>query len=137
MTIGLILGIVSQYTDLFRCRPFQALCPVTQDAYDSLLGFAIGGGFFWSIGWIYFLFTKKEGLGFGDVKLMAMTGAILGIQSIIPTVILGSLSGAIIGIMVMVATGGGRHTEIPFGPWLALGTVIYIFFDPAFFHLVQ
>jgi leader peptidase (prepilin peptidase)/N-methyltransferase len=135
MIIGLVLGMVSQYSTLFRCRPFQHLCPVTQGAIDSLAGFVAGGGFFWLIGWAYFAATKKDGLGFGDVKLMAMTGAILGIHSIAPTVILGSLSGAIVGVVMMVVTGGGRNTEIPFGPWLSLGAILYIFFNPAFFRL--
>lgn len=135
MFIGLTLGIISQYTTVFRCRPFQQLCPVTQGAVDSLLGFLAGGGFFWIIGWAYFLVTKKDGLGFGDVKLMAMTGAILGVHSIAPTVILGSLAGAVVGVVMMIVTGGGRHTEIPFGPWLSLGAVLYIFFNPAFFRL--
>ena len=135
MTLGLVLGIVSQYSELFRCRPFQHLCPVTQGAVDSLLGFIVGGGFFWLVGWGYFVATKKDGLGFGDVKLMAMTGAILGIHSIAPTVILGSLSGAVVGLAMMVITGGGRNTEIPFGPWLSLGAILYIFFNPAFFRL--
>ena len=135
MTLGLLLGIVSQYSDLFRCRPFQSLCPITQGAIDSLSGFVVGGGFFWLVGWGYFLATKKDGLGFGDVKLMAMTGAILGIHSVAPTIILGSLSGAVVGMIIMTLTGGGRDTEIPFGPWLSLGALLYVFFDPSFFRL--
>lgn len=135
MIIGLVLGIISQYSNYFHCRPFQHLCPITQGAIDSLLGFLVGGGFFWLIGWAYFLITKKDGLGFGDVKLMAMTGAILGIHSIAPTVILGSMTGAIVGVAIMITTGGGRNTEIPFGPWLSLGAILYIFFNPTFFRL--
>jgi leader peptidase (prepilin peptidase)/N-methyltransferase len=135
MIIGLIIGMVSQYSNIFRCRPFQHLCPVSQGAVDSLIGFIAGGGFFWLIGWGYFVATKKDGLGFGDVKLMAMTGAILGMHSVAPTVILGSLTGAVVGVAVMIATGGGRNTEIPFGPWLSIGAILYIFFDPTFFRL--
>ncbi len=136
MIIGLLLGIVSQYTPYFRCLPFQALCPVTQNATDSLLGFIAGGGFFWLIGWLYYLCTKRDGLGFGDVKLMAMMGAVLGIRSVFPTIILGSLSGAIVGVILMMIAGTGRQTEIPFGPWLSLGAIIFIFFDPSLFQLM-
>jgi leader peptidase (prepilin peptidase)/N-methyltransferase len=136
MILGLILGVVSQHTDIFSCSPFQSLCPISRGAADSLLGFIVGGGFFWGIGWLYFVVTGKDGLGFGDVKLMGMLGAILGVSSVAPTIILGSLVGSVVGIGAMIATGGGRHTEIPFGPWLAIGAVIYIFFDPGLFRLV-
>ena len=135
ITLGLILGIVSQYTDLFRCHPFQHLCPITQGAADTLYGFAAGGNFFWMLGGLYLLVTKIDGLGFGDVKLLAMTGAILGIHSVIPTIMLGSISGSVIGIVVMLVTGQGRRTAIPFGPFLSLGAILYIYFDPAFFRL--
>ncbi len=84
ITLGLFLGIASQYSGHFSW-------PLTQSAFDSLVGMYAGGGFFYLIGWVYFYFTKQVGLGGGDVKLMGMTGAILGWQSVAPTIFLGSL----------------------------------------------
>lgn len=128
MIIGLILGIISQYTDLLKP-------PLTTGAVDSLLGFFIGGGSFYLIGWLYYLISKRIGLGGGDIKLMAMIGAILGLNAIWPTVFFGSLFGAIIGVAAMAFKGGGRHTEIPFGPWLALGCLIHLFTEINLFQV--
>ena len=127
MTIGLVLGMISEYTNAFSE-------PVTQGALDSLVGFFIGGGFFYAIGMTYYLITKKVGLGGGDIKLMGMTGAILGWKSIPTTIFAGSFVGAIVGIAFMLMKKTGRQTEIPFGPWLALGALIYIFSDIRFFQ---
>ncbi len=127
MTLGLLLGIASQYTHAFQSPP------ITRDALDSLLGFIVGGGFFHVIGAVYYLFTKRVGLGGGDIKLMAMTGAILGWESVPTTIFMGSLIGSVVGIGMMVVRGGGRHIEIPFGPWLSLGAIIYIFSDIRWF----
>lgn len=127
MIIGLLLGIFSQYTGLLNW-------PLTQDAFDSLLGFLLGGGFFYVISLFYYLCTKRIGLGGGDIKLLAMCGAVLGVSSVPPTIFAGSLAGASIGILLMVIKGSGRHTEIPFGPWLSLGALLYIFTDLSIFR---
>lgn len=122
ITLGLILGIVSQYSGIF-------FPPLTQSALDSLLGMLAGGGFFYLIRLFYFIATKRDGLGGGDIKLMAMTGAILGIRSVATTIFLGSLLGSIVGISLMIIGRGGRHSEIPFGPYLSIGAILYIFLD--------
>ncbi|MCB0321325.1 MAG: prepilin peptidase [Bdellovibrionales bacterium] len=128
MTLGLLLGILSQYTGYFTE-------PVTQSAWDSLTGFLCGGGFFYVVGLLYYAFTKRVGLGGGDIKLLAYTGAALGVDSVIPTIFAGSLVGAVVGVVTVLIKGGGRHTEIPFGPWLSLGAIIYMFFDLPFLRL--
>ena len=128
MTIGLLLGIVSQY------RPGLFLPIMTQGAADSLIGFLVGGGFFYIIGEFYYRVTKREGLGGGDIKLMAMTGAILGWRSVPPTIFVGSTFGAVAGIAWMIIKRGNRQMEIPFGPWLAIGTLLYLFCDLPFFR---
>ena len=127
ITLGLILGIVSQYTNLLAE-------PVTQSALDSLIGMLVGGGFFYVIGVFYYWISKRVGLGGGDIKLMGMVGAILGWRAIAPTIFAGSIFGSIVGIAAMLFTGQGRQTEIPFGPWLALGTILYLFADLPFFR---
>ena len=128
MTIGLIMGMVAEYQG-----PFQF--PLTQSAIDSLFGMIAGGGFFWSIGAIYYVCTKRVGLGGGDIKLMGMTGAILGLQSVAPTIFIGSLLGSVVGIALMVIGKGGRQTEIPFGPWLSIGAIVYIFGNLKLFQI--
>lgn len=127
MIFGLLLGIFSQYTGLL-------LWPLTQSALDSLVGFLLGGGFFYCISLGYYLIAKRVGLGGGDIKLLAMTGAILGVSSVPPTIFAGSLLGAVVGITMMLLKGGGRHTEIPFGPWLSLGALLYMFGDLSIFR---
>lgn len=130
MTIGLLLGICAQYTNWLQA-------PLTQGALDSLLGFLIGGGFFYAVGAGYYLLTKRVGLGGGDIKLLGMTGAILGVNSVIPTILAGSLIGVVVGVLSIVLKGGGRHSEIPFGPWLSLGTILYIFGGAQLFPFLQ
>ncbi len=129
MVIGLCLGIFSQFTGLLQS-------PLTQSALDSLLGFLIGAGLFYSIAYGYYFFTKRHGMGMGDVKLMGVIGAVLGWQSIYPTVIVGSCAGGVFGLLIMLLAGGNGKSEIPYGPWLSLGAIIYIFFDIPFFRLV-
>ena len=129
VVIGLGLGVLAETTEFLRCSPFADICPVTQGLSDTVIGLLVGYGFFWIIGVAYYAATKNVGLGGGDVKLLAMTGAILGWRSVPPTIFIGSLVGSVIGIAAMIITGKGRKTEIPFGPSLAIAVVIYMFFD--------
>lgn len=119
MILGLLLGIEQQYLHFFTW-------PINNGAMDALLGFLVGGGFFYVIGLGYYLVTKRVGLGGGDIKLMAMTGAILGWESVPTTIFVGSLVGSVVGVGWMLIKGGGRHLEIPFGPWLSLGCIAYL-----------
>jgi leader peptidase (prepilin peptidase)/N-methyltransferase len=128
MTLGLLIGIMSQYTGVFAW-------PITTSAFDSLIGFLLGGGFFYIIGLFYYALTKRVGLGGGDIKLMAMVGALLGYEAIVPSIFAGSLFGAVVGILTVAFKGGGRHTEIPFGPWLSLGTLVYMYVNVSFFRI--
>lgn len=127
MIIGLCVSIIQQYLHIFAW-------PITPDALESLIGFIVGGGFFYVIALMYYLRTGNIGLGGGDIKLMGMTGALLGWRSVGPTIMVGSILGAVIGIIVMIIQRTGRKTEIPFGPWLSLGAILYIFLDLPFFR---
>ncbi len=93
---------------------------------ESLIGIAIGGGFLWLIATLYFLATKKEGMGGGDVKLLAWIGAILGWKAIPFVIMLSSITGSVVGIAIALRSQGGLKTAIPFGPYLALGALFYI-----------
>jgi len=94
---------------------------------SSVVGILLGGGVFMAIAYLYERVTQREGLGGGDVKLLGMIGAWLGVQSILPVIIISSAVGSIIGIALMMFQRRGFKTAIPFGPFLALAATIYLF----------
>lgn len=95
---------------------------------DSLIGILLGGGSLFLVATLYQWFFKREGMGGGDVKLLAMIGAFLGWKAVILTILLSSLIGSISGIIIMVLKGKDFKYAIPFGPFLSLGAVIALFF---------
>ena len=95
---------------------------------DSLAGIITGGGILLIVAVVFEVLRKKEGMGGGDVKLLAMIGAWLGWKAIPFVIIASSLTGSIAGIAAMALSGKGLQTKIPFGPFLALGAILYIFF---------
>jgi len=95
---------------------------------DSLIGVLLGGGSLFLVATLYQWFFKREGMGGGDVKLLAMIGAFLGWKAVILTILLSSLIGSISGIIIMVLKGKDFKYAIPFGPFLSLGAVIALFF---------
>jgi leader peptidase (prepilin peptidase)/N-methyltransferase len=94
---------------------------------DSLLGIALGGGILYGVAWGYYLITKTEGMGMGDVKLLAMIGAFLGSKAVVVTVFVSAFVGSVVGVAIMLFTGKGRKYAIPYGPFLALGAIISLF----------
>ena len=95
---------------------------------NSVLGILIGGGTLLAVGWLYMLATKKEGMGGGDIKLLAMMGALIGWKGIFFTVFVSSAVGSVVGIIVMMRMKKGMKLAIPFGPFLSIGAISYIFF---------
>jgi leader peptidase (prepilin peptidase)/N-methyltransferase len=95
---------------------------------NSLIGVLLGGGSLFIVGTLYRWFFKREGMGGGDVKLLAMIGAFLGWKAILLTILLSSLIGSIAGILIMVLKGKDFKYAIPFGPFLSLGAVISLFY---------
>jgi leader peptidase (prepilin peptidase) / N-methyltransferase len=81
--------------------------------------------------WIYEKITGVEGMGGGDIKLLAMIGAFLGWPAIPLTLFFASLVGSIVGIACMLATGAGRRLALPFAPFLCSGALVYLFFGDA------
>lgn len=92
--------------------------------WDSVIGFLLGGGSLFVVATGYQWLFKREGMGGGDVKLLAMIGAFLGWKAVILTILLSSLLGSVIGIGVMLVKGKDLKYAIPFGPFLAAGAVI-------------
>ena len=95
---------------------------------ESLVGILVGGGSLLSVAWVYSLITHKEGMGGGDIKLLAMIGAFVGWQGVLLTVFLSSAIGTLCGLLVMIRSGKNMKLAIPFGPFLAMGAMIHIFF---------
>ena len=93
----------------------------------ALLGAIFGYLALWSVYWLFKLITGKEGMGYGDFKLLAALGAWLGWQLLPLIIILSSLVGAVVGITLIVAVKHGRDIPIPFGPYLAGGGLIALF----------
>ena len=90
---------------------------------DAIAGLVIGGGSLLLIGTVYMKWKGIEGIGGGDVKLLAMVGAFLGAKCTLITLILSSLGGSVVGAIVMGVTGKGSKTAVQFGPFLALGAI--------------
>ena len=94
---------------------------------SAVLGAVIGYLALWSVYWLFKLTTGKEGMGYGDFKLLAALGAWLGWQMLPLIILLSSLVGAIVGITLIVALKHGRNIPVPFGPYLAGGGLIALF----------
>jgi leader peptidase (prepilin peptidase)/N-methyltransferase len=88
----------------------------------------VGGGFLLALAWIYEAMTGVEGMGGGDIKLLAMIGAFLGWTSIPFTLFFASLVGSVVGLGFMITKGVGRRFALPFAPFLCLGALLYLLF---------
>lgn len=95
---------------------------------NSILGILLGGGSLLLVAYAYQWLTGKEGMGGGDIKLLAMMGAFLGWKSIPFIILASSLVGSVVGISMMLLQKKDSKLAIPFGPYLAFGAVLYIFY---------
>jgi leader peptidase (prepilin peptidase)/N-methyltransferase len=118
---GLLFSVVARYlvNDPFELIP---------SPLSALIGVLVGGGFLLTLAWAYEAFTGVEGMGGGDIKLLAMIGAFLGWTSIPFTLFFASLTGSVIGLGFMIGKGVGRRFALPFAPFLCLGALVYLFF---------
>ena len=103
---------------------------------DALYGVLAGGGVLFVIAYGYQLVTKREGMGGGDIKLLAMIGSFSGLKGVLFSLIGGSVVGTLVGIPLMLIKGKGEGTRyaIPFGPFLSLCAVLYLFLGPGVIH---
>jgi leader peptidase (prepilin peptidase)/N-methyltransferase len=109
--LGLLLNINGTFTSLS----------------NAVIGVVAGYLVLWSVYWLFKLVTGKEGMGYGDFKLLAAIGAWLGWTMLPLTILLSSLVGAVVGIALIVIAKQGRNIPIPFGPYLAGGGLIALF----------
>ncbi len=119
---GLAAGL---FFAIFR-PAFKVLYPKF-NILDSLFGVLLGGGVLFLIAIGYKFIAKREGMGGGDIKLLAMIGSFAGIKGVIFSLMAGSIFGTIVGIPVMLAQGSDTKYAIPFGPFLSLGALLYVF----------
>jgi leader peptidase (prepilin peptidase)/N-methyltransferase len=115
---GLVLGLALAW-------PREAITVV-----DALAGVALGGGLLFAVSELYFRVKKVEGMGFGDVKMMAMVGAFLGWRGVLLTLFLGSFTGSIVGLAVIGLSGGDMKTKLPFGTFLGMGAIATVYAGP-------
>ena len=101
---------------------------------DSLMGILVGGGILWFLAWISPYVFGKEGMGGGDIKLMAMVGAFLGWQPVLLAIMIGSLLGSLVGGGLIVTGVRRREQYIPFGPFLAIGSLLALLFHQPLFE---
>ena len=121
---GIILGFI-----------FALFSPsILNSLLNSFLGVLVGGLVIWLPGFIYKLVTKREGMGFGDVELFGMIGAFLGYKPILLILFLSSFIGTIVGIPVIMIKKN-RYFPIPFGPFISLATMVYIFYGDGIIQL--
>jgi len=121
IVIGLVFSVIGHYF-------IPDSLDVVPTPLGSLVGVLAGGGFLLAVAWIYEKFTGVEGMGGGDIKLLAMIGAFLGGPSIPLTLFFSSLGGSIIGLSIMLVKGVDRRYALPFAPFLCLGALVYLFF---------
>jgi leader peptidase (prepilin peptidase)/N-methyltransferase len=91
---------------------------------SSLGGLLLGGGLLWAVGEVYVRWRHEEGLGMGDVKMLAMVGAFLGWPQVLVTLMVGSLVGSLVGLGVIATGRGTMKSALPYGTFLALGAMV-------------
>lgn len=120
--VGIALSAINEQTRLFDL-------PVSPNLWVCAVGITCGAGFLWAISLFYLHVRNIHGLGLGDVKLLAWTGACFGPSCAFYTIFIGALMGSIIGLALVAFSNRNFTQELPFGPYLALATVLYIFVE--------
>lgn len=118
--IGLLFNLAGTFTDL----------------RSAVIGAIAGYLILWSVYWLFKLVTGKEGMGYGDFKLLAALGAWFGWQALPGIVLLSSLVGAVIGIGLIVLAKRGREVPMPFGPYLAGAGLLTLYFGPTVMQII-
>jgi leader peptidase (prepilin peptidase)/N-methyltransferase len=122
---GLLLGTASSLLPATSLLPLQQ--PFSQSLSESLLGIVFGAGTLYVVWWLYLVVRKREGLGLGDIKLLAMLGALFGFQCSLATIFVGSVIGSVVGLILIALRRHQYSMHLSFGPYLALAATLYIF----------
>jgi leader peptidase (prepilin peptidase) / N-methyltransferase len=133
LALGLVLSLFTAPTDgtagwlAGRVFDFAAPAPALSLA-DAILGAALGSGLLWVVSEAYFRLRGREGMGMGDVKMMLMAGAFLGVKRTLLTILAGSLLGSVLGLAFILVRRKGSDYELPFGSFLGLAALLAAFF---------
>lgn len=134
IAIGLAWSVLTALLSIGGHRPVVSFFPPTP--LDALLGTVVGGGILYLVAVL-----SRGGMGGGDIKLTAMIGAFLGWREVLLTIFLGTLMGSVIALLLLASGKKGRKDPMPFGPFLALGAVLALFWGAeliaAYFRLVR
>ena len=110
------------------------LLPIT--FIEAIIGMLLGTAILFGIAKLFSFFYKQDCLGQGDIELIALIGAFTGPYGVWATLLIGSTVGSCIGIMYLLWSGNSRNTPLPFGPFLALGAMLYVLFNDAIIDLI-
>jgi leader peptidase (prepilin peptidase) / N-methyltransferase len=131
--LGLLFSLFTKPTDgtalwvanhIFDFPPPAPVASIT----DALIGAAAGSGLLWLVSEAYFRFRGREGMGLGDVKMMLMAGAFLGVKRTMLTIFTGSVLGSLLGMAFILVRRKGSDYELPFGTFLGMAAVLVVFF---------
>ena len=131
MALGLVFSQIIPVEDgigllLTRLLGLDAI-PVRLDSlFDSVLGALLGAGLLYLLGEVYFRLRGREGMGFGDVKMMAMVGFFLGPKLALLTIFLGATAGSVLGLLFIAASGKSSAYELPFGSFLGVAAMVAV-----------
>lgn len=129
---GIAIGLVLSFIPASDLAPFLTLATSWR---DSLLGAGFGAGLLSALILAYWLIRRVEGMGWGDVKMMALIGAILGFASVPAVLLLASVAGALIGVPLALRHEKGMQFALPFGVFLGFATLAVLFFGHTLFEL--
>lgn len=133
LAIGLVVSLFVPPADgsaLWLTSKVFAYPPPTPavSLIDALLGAALGSSLLWIVGEAYFRMRGREGMGLGDVKMMLMAGAFLGVKRTLLTILVGSVLGSLLGVAFILAKRKGSDYELPFGSFLGAAALLVVFF---------
>jgi len=129
---GVVIGLVIGATHLGALYPGLML---SRTLLESVAGAAVGAGVLLVIALAYKLIRKIEGMGMGDVKMMAMLGAVIGWEPLFPLFLIASVTGALVGLFVAAKSEAGMQVAVPFGVFLGLAFLVVLFFGPTLWDL--
>jgi leader peptidase (prepilin peptidase) / N-methyltransferase len=133
LAIGLTISLFTLPTDgvavwlLNKLSSFPPPIPVLS-LIDAMLGAALGSSLLWIVSEAYFRLRGREGMGLGDVKMMLMAGAFLGVKRTLLTIFAGSLLGSLLGLAFILARRKDSNYELPFGSFLGMAALLVVFF---------
>lgn len=131
--------LISRFATLFMiplgfCFAYLRYLPIT--ITDSFYGMLFGYGFLFIISKLFKWLAGKDGMGEGDLELLAFIGSFIGLLGCWVTLLIGSILGSVIGIGYMFITKSDRSAKIPFGPFLAIAAILFVLFQECFISLL-